>query len=57
MYYIDSGIKQNATLETGGKRVGTVGYFVEPTVFSNVTDDMLIAKDEVDILSKYKLFI
>lgn len=45
--YIDLGVKENAKLEVGGKRIGNVGYFVEPTVFSNVTDDMSIAKDEV----------
>lgn len=49
MEYIDLGIKQNAKVETGGKRIGDAGYFVEPTVFSNVTDDMDIAKDEVSL--------
>lgn len=45
--YIDYGQKDGAKLEIGGKRIGTVGYFVEPTVFSNVTDDMRIAKEEI----------
>ncbi|XWS60714.1 hypothetical protein CRYUN_Cryun07bG0059400 [Craigia yunnanensis] len=45
--YIRSGIDSNATLECGGDRLGTRGYFIQPTVFSNVTDDMLIAKDEI----------
>ncbi|CRL06284.1 CLUMA_CG018905, isoform A [Clunio marinus] len=45
--YIDYGKKDGAKLEVGGKRVGTEGFFVEPTVFSNVTDDMRIAKDEI----------
>ena len=31
----------------GGKRHGNKGYFIEPTVFSNVTDDMTIAKEEI----------
>lgn len=44
---IDSGIKEGATLEVGGKRVGDKGLFVEPTVFSNVTDNMRIAKEEI----------
>lgn len=44
---IESGVKQGAKLEIGGRRHGTVGLFVEPTVFSNVTDDMNIAKDEI----------
>ncbi len=45
--YIDYGKRDGAKLEVGGKRIGTEGYFVEPTVFSNVTDDMRIAKDEI----------
>lgn len=44
---VESGKKEGAKLETGGKRVGNEGYFVEPTVFSNVTDEMTIAKEEV----------
>jgi len=32
---------------TGGARHGTKGYFVEPTVFSDVKDDMTIAKEEI----------
>lgn len=35
--YIKSGNESGATLETGGNRIGSTGYFVEPTVFSNVT--------------------
>lgn len=45
--YIESGQKEGAKLETGGKRHGNVGYFIEPTVFSNVTDTMKIAKEEI----------
>jgi aldehyde dehydrogenase (NAD+) len=45
--YIEAGKNEGAKLECGGKRVGTEGYFIEPTVFSNVTDDMKIAKEEV----------
>lgn len=45
--YIDYGKQDGAKLETGGKRIGNEGYFVEPTVFSNVTDEMRIAKDEI----------
>ena len=41
------GQKQGATLLSGGHRVGNKGYFVEPTVFDNVKDDMAIAKDEI----------
>ncbi|XP_045787833.1 aldehyde dehydrogenase family 2 member B4, mitochondrial-like [Trifolium pratense] len=45
--YIKSGIDSNAILECGGGRLGSKGFFVQPTVFSNVQDDMLIAKDEI----------
>jgi acyl-CoA reductase-like NAD-dependent aldehyde dehydrogenase len=45
--YIDSGKKEGATVATGGGRHGTKGYFVQPTVFTNVTDDMTIAKEEI----------
>ncbi|XP_050377010.1 aldehyde dehydrogenase family 2 member B4, mitochondrial [Argentina anserina] len=45
--YIKSGIESNATLECGGERFGSKGYFIQPTVFSNVQDDMLIAQDEI----------
>merc|ERR1711990_1157449 len=31
----------------GGARVDSSGYFVEPTVFADVTDDMTIAKEEI----------
>lgn len=45
--YIESAKLEGAKLETGGNRWGTEGFFVEPTVFSNVTDNMKIARDEV----------
>ena len=47
MELIESGKKEGATLQCGGKRLGDSGYFVESTVFSDVTDDMRIAKEEV----------
>jgi len=45
--YIDLGVKEGANLITGGKTIGNKGYFVEPSVFENVKDDMSIAKDEI----------
>ncbi|KAJ9176414.1 hypothetical protein P3X46_011727 [Hevea brasiliensis] len=44
---IRSGIEDGATLEAGGERFGTKGYYIKPTVFSNVKDEMLIARDEI----------
>jgi aldehyde dehydrogenase (NAD+) len=34
-------------LEYGGNRVGDKGYFIQPTIFSDVKDDMQIAREEV----------
>lgn len=47
LYYIDKGQKEGATLMTGGQRHGNKGYFVEPTIFDNVKDNMEIARDEI----------
>ncbi|RZC49496.1 hypothetical protein C5167_017929 [Papaver somniferum] len=47
MNYIKSGVESGATVETGGARFGDKGYYIQPTVFSNVQDNMLIAKDEI----------
>ena len=47
MGYIDAGRRAGATCATGGGRVGTRGFFVEPTVFTGVTDDMTIAREEI----------
>lgn len=47
MSLIGEGKKQGAKLVSGGSRHGDKGYFVEPTVFADVTDNMSIAKQEV----------
>lgn len=47
MNYIELGAKEGATIAVGGKRVGNVGYFIEPTIFTNVEDHMTIAKEEI----------
>jgi aldehyde dehydrogenase (NAD+) len=47
MGYVDSGIRDGATLACGGSRVGDRGYFVEPTVFADVEDGMKIAREEI----------
>ncbi len=44
---IESGKQQGARLLTGGQRYGDRGYFIQPTVFADVTDDMRIAKEEI----------
>lgn len=44
---IESGKSQGAKLLCGGKRYGDKGFFIEPTVFADVTGDMRIAKEEI----------
>nr|GEY58489.1 aldehyde dehydrogenase family 2 member C4-like [Tanacetum cinerariifolium] len=45
--HIALGKKEGATLVTGGKPFGNKGYYIEPTLFTNVTDEMTIAKEEI----------
>lgn len=49
--YIDIGVKEGATLAYGGKRMTegeyAKGFFVEPTIFTDVTPDMRIVKEEI----------
>ncbi|KAM8865884.1 aldehyde dehydrogenase 1A1-like [Synchiropus picturatus] len=47
MELIESGKMEGATLECGGSAWGQDGLFIQPTIFSNVTDDMRIAKEEI----------
>src|SRR5271154_5239640 len=47
MGFIESGKKQGAKLVCGGNRVGDRGYFIEPTVFADVQDNMKIAEEEI----------
>ena len=44
---IESGKKEGARVVAGGDRVGKVGYFVQPTVFADVQDNMQIAREEI----------
>lgn len=43
---VDKAVKQGARLVYGGKRIGTKGYFFEPTVLDNVTNKMDIIQEE-----------
>jgi acyl-CoA reductase-like NAD-dependent aldehyde dehydrogenase len=45
--YFDVGQRDGAQLKTGGGRWGNKGYFVKPTVFSGVRNDMRIAREEI----------
>uniref|UniRef100_A0A8C3WBZ0 Aldehyde dehydrogenase 1A1 n=1 Tax=Catagonus wagneri TaxID=51154 RepID=A0A8C3WBZ0_9CETA len=44
---IESGKKEGAKLECGGSAMEDRGLFIKPTVFSEVTDTMRIAKEEI----------
>uniref|UniRef100_A0A4W4GP74 Aldehyde dehydrogenase domain-containing protein n=1 Tax=Electrophorus electricus TaxID=8005 RepID=A0A4W4GP74_ELEEL len=45
--FIESGISEGAKLECGGKAPFSKGYYIQPTVFSNVQDHMRIAREEI----------
>jgi len=48
LQYIEYGKEGGATLKCGGSAVhGRKGYFVPPTVFADVTDNMKIAREEI----------
>jgi len=47
MGYIKAGQKEGAKMLCGGNRVGQQGYFIEPTVFTDVKDEMKIAREEI----------
>ena len=47
---IESGIKEGATLAAGGPELPNglnKGYFIKPTIFTDVTNEMRIAKEEI----------
>jgi len=45
--YIQSGKEEGAKLEIGGVREDREGFFIQPTIFSNVTENMKIMKEEI----------
>jgi aldehyde dehydrogenase (NAD+) len=47
MGYIDEGKKAGATVVTGGARHGEKGYYIQPTIFADVHEDMKIVKEEI----------
>ncbi|KAG8439407.1 hypothetical protein GDO86_005572 [Hymenochirus boettgeri] len=56
--YCEIGVKEGATLVYGAKQVPRPGYFMEPTVFTDVEDHMYLAKEEsfgpIMVISKFK---
>lgn len=47
MSYIDSGKEAGARVQVGGERHGDKGFFIKPTVFTDVTPDMKIVREEI----------
>ncbi|MEK4149159.1 aldehyde dehydrogenase family protein [Robertmurraya sp. FSL W8-0741] len=45
--YIEKGLNEGAQLVTGGNKPQEQGYFVSPTIFADVRDEMTIAKEEI----------
>jgi len=45
--YIEKGKQEGASVALGGGRLGDKGYYVQPTVFTGVEDNMTIAKEEI----------
>jgi len=45
--FIAKGIEEGARLAYGGKRFGNKGFWIEPAVLADVTDDMTIAREEI----------
>lgn len=45
--YIEKGLDEGAEIVTGGKKPREEGFFVEPTIFADVRDEMTIAKEEI----------
>ena len=59
---IESGKQDGAECLAGGCREGDKGFFVQPTVFAGVTEDMKIGREEVssqtlEIVSQYLSFL
>ncbi|WP_170336311.1 betaine-aldehyde dehydrogenase [Ruegeria arenilitoris] len=45
--YVEKGKSEGARLVYGGERIEGDGFYIQPTVFADVTDDMTIAREEI----------
>ena len=45
--FIEEGVAEGARLICGGKKMDGAGYYIKPTVFADVKDDMIIAREEI----------
>lgn len=58
LQYCEAGVSEGATLVYGGRQVPRPGFFMEPTVFTDVEDHMFLAKEEsfgpIMVISKFQ---
>ncbi|KAJ3555134.1 hypothetical protein NM688_g2744 [Phlebia brevispora] len=47
MGYIKAGTTAGARIHVGGTRIGTTGYYIQPTIFVDATADMSIVREEI----------
>lgn len=47
MGYVEDGFQGGGEAVTGGKRLTDTGYFIEPTIFVNTSDDMKLNREEI----------
>lgn len=45
--YIETGVKEGGRIVAGGNRIGTDGYFIEPTVIADVDPQATISQEEI----------
>jgi phenylacetaldehyde dehydrogenase len=45
--YVQSGVEQGAEVVAGGKALDHPGYYVEPTVLTNIRQDMKVVQEEI----------
>lgn len=45
--YIEKGQAEGGEIVTGGGRIGDNGYFLEPTIIANTTNDMVVSREEI----------
>ncbi|AAS51184.1 ACL044Wp [Eremothecium gossypii ATCC 10895] len=45
--YVDIGVKEGARIVAGGERLGRKGFFIKPTIFADVNENMRVVKDEI----------
>jgi acyl-CoA reductase-like NAD-dependent aldehyde dehydrogenase len=45
--YVSLGLEEGARIATGGETISSPGYFIEPTLFAGVDNDMRLAREEI----------